>query len=130
MSGFSSDAIADWAKRHLAPGSQVPSDGLACFRAVTAANRQHEAIVTGGQNPNDLPQFRWIHTMLSNLKTSFSGTLHAFHFEKYARRSIGGYCYRFNRRFSLVEMIGRIAKAFSCCMPYTEWLLRSAELDC
>jgi len=35
VSGFSSEAIADWAKRHLSPGSQVLSDGLACFRAVT-----------------------------------------------------------------------------------------------
>jgi transposase-like protein len=35
VSGFSSEAIADWAKHHLAAGSQVLSDGLACFRAVT-----------------------------------------------------------------------------------------------
>jgi transposase-like protein len=38
VSGFSSEAISDWAKRHLAPGSHVLSDGLACFRAVTTAN--------------------------------------------------------------------------------------------
>ncbi len=38
VSGFSSEAIAEWAKRHLAPGSQVLSDGLACFRAVTMAD--------------------------------------------------------------------------------------------
>ena len=34
VSGSSSEAIADWAKRHLMPGSLVVSDGLACFRAV------------------------------------------------------------------------------------------------
>ena len=33
--GFSSDAIADWATSHLAPGSQVLSDGLTCFSALT-----------------------------------------------------------------------------------------------
>ena len=38
VTGFSSEAISDWAKRHLRPGSQVLSDGLACFRAVTTAN--------------------------------------------------------------------------------------------
>ncbi len=32
VSGFLSGAIADWAERDLAPGSQVLSDGLACFR--------------------------------------------------------------------------------------------------
>jgi hypothetical protein len=40
VSGFSSEAIAEWAKRHLAPGSKVLSDGLACFRAVTTAGCQ------------------------------------------------------------------------------------------
>jgi hypothetical protein len=48
VSGFSSEAIADWAKHHLAAGSQVRSDGLACFRAVTTAGCSHEANVTGG----------------------------------------------------------------------------------
>jgi hypothetical protein len=30
VSGLSSEEISDWAKRHLAPGSHVLSDGLAC----------------------------------------------------------------------------------------------------
>ena len=127
MSGFSSKAISDWAKRHLAPGSHVLSDGLACFRAVTNANCHHRAVVTGGKHPEDLPQFRWINTLLSNLKTSFSGTFHAFNFDKYARRYLGGYCFRFNRRFSMAGMTERIANALCCCMPLTERDLRVAE---
>jgi len=82
LSCFSSEAIADWAKRHLAPGSHVFSDGLAYFRAVTTANCHHKADVTGGKLPNDLPQFRWINTLLGILKSSFSGTFHAFNFDK------------------------------------------------
>jgi len=117
VSGFCSEAISDWAKRHLAPGSQVLSDGLGCFRAVTTANCYHKAVVTGGKHPNDLPQFRWINTLLGNLKTSFSGTFHAFNFEKYARRYLGGYCFRFNRRFSMAEITERIATQFgSACL--------------
>ena len=127
VSGFSSQAIADWAKRHLAPGSHVLSDGLACFRAVTTANCYHKAVVTGGKHPKDLPQFRWINTLLGNLKTSFSGTFHAFNFDKYARRYLGGYCFRFNRRFAMAEMTARIANAVCCCMPCTERSLRVAE---
>jgi len=53
---------------------------------VTTANCHHRAVVTGGKHPDDLPQFRWINTLLGNLKTSFSGTFHAFNFDKYARR--------------------------------------------
>ena len=120
VSGFSSEAIADWAKHHLAAGSQVLSDALACFRAVTTAGCSHEAIVTGGKHPSDLPQFRWINTRLDNLKTSFSGTFHAFNFDKYARRYLGGCCFRFNRRFSLVAMNERIANAVCCSIFH--WL--------
>ena len=80
VSGFSSEAISDWAKRHLRPGSQVLSDGLACFRAVTTANCHHKAVITGGKHPNELPQFRWINTVLGNLKTSFNGTFDAFNY--------------------------------------------------
>ena len=90
------------------PGSQVLSNGLACFRAVTTANCHHQAVVAGGKHPNDLPQFRWINTLLGNVKTSFNGTFHAFNFDKYARRYLGGYCFRFNRRFSMATMTDRI----------------------
>lgn len=66
------------------PDSQVLSSGLACFRAVTTAGCVYEATVIGGRHLSDLPQFRWINTLLFNLKTSFSCTFHAFNFDKYA----------------------------------------------
>ena len=128
VSGFSLEAISDWAKRHLAPGSHDLSDGLACFRAVTTDDCHHKAAVTGGKHPNDLPQFRWINTLLGNLKISFSGSFHAFNFEKYARRYLGGYCFRFNRRISMAGMTERIVNALCCCMPVTEQDLRVAEI--
>ena len=94
---------------------------------MTTANCHHKAVVTGGKHPNDLPQFRWINTLPGNLKTSFSSTFHAFNFEKYARRYLGGYCFRFNRRFSMAGMTERIVNAVCCCMPFTERDLRVAE---
>ncbi len=127
MAGFNFEAIATWARDHLAPSSAVLSDGLACFRSVTAAGCSHEAIVTGGRHLNNLPEFRWINIVLGNLKTSLSGTFHAFTFDKYARRYLGGYCFRFNRRFSLAAITVRIANAVSCCKPCTERDLRLAE---
>jgi hypothetical protein len=76
---------------------------------------------------SQVPQFRWINTLLGNLKTSFNGIFRAFNFDKYARRYLGGYCFRFNRRFSLAAMTERIANAVCCCMPCTERDLRVAE---
>jgi transposase-like protein len=125
--GFSSEAVGSWAMAHLDPDCAVLTDGLACFRSVITAGCSHEAVVTGGKHPNDLPQFRWVNTLLGNLKTSLSGTLHAFNFDKYAKRYLGGYCFRFNRRFSLPAMTERIANAVCCCIPCTERDLRIAE---
>jgi hypothetical protein len=60
----------------------VLSDSLACFRSVTSAGCSRQAIDTGGKHPSVLPQFRWINTLLGNLKTIFNGTFHAFYFDK------------------------------------------------
>lgn len=129
VSAFSSGAIAQWASQHLANCCAVLSDGLACFRSVVLAGCSHKAVVVGGRHPNDLPEFRWINILLGNLKTSFSGTFHAFNFDKYARRYLGGFCFRFNRRFQMSAMTERIVNAVCCCMPCPERALRVAEVS-
>ncbi|ASF48479.1 hypothetical protein CEK71_21805 [Methylovulum psychrotolerans] len=75
--GFTSEAIADWAKTNLESGSTVLSDGLACFAAVTRTDCQHGAIIVGGRKPKDMVEFLWLNTILGNLKTSFGGSYHA-----------------------------------------------------
>ena len=128
VTGFTSEALAEWARQHLSSGCSVLSDGLACFRSVVAAGCSHTAVVTGGRHPNDLPEFRWINILLSNLKTSFSGTFHAFNFDKYAKRYLGGFCFLFNRRFKMAAMTERIANAVCVCKACPERALRIAEL--
>ena len=68
-------------QNHLAPGSQVLSDGLVCFRSLISAGCSHEASVTGGKHPNDLPQYRCFNTLLGKLKTSFTATFHTFNWQ-------------------------------------------------
>jgi len=128
VTGFTSEALAEWARQHLSSSCSVLSDGLACFRSVVAAGCSHTAVVTGGRHPNDLPEFRWINILLSNLKTSFSGTFHAFNFDKYAKRYLGGFCFLFNRRFKMAAMTERIANAVCVCKACPERALRIAEL--
>jgi hypothetical protein len=125
---FSFAAIADWAQEALARGCEVISDGLACFRAVTEVGCTHQAVIVNGRHPKDLPEFRWINTVISNLKTSFSGTFHALSFEKYGDRYVGAICYRFNRRFNLEGLTERIVHAVCNCTARPERLLREAEL--
>lgn len=130
VSGFTHDAIAAWSKAHLGANCTVLSDGLACFSGVTKAGCRHEPLVVGGRKPKDLPEFRWVNTLLGNVKTSLSGAYHAFKFGKYANRYLAAIAYRFNRRFQLKSLTGRLLVAAATSKPRTEAWLRMAELPC
>ncbi|WP_028456617.1 IS1595 family transposase [Chitinilyticum litopenaei] len=124
VAGFTQQAIRAWAEDGLQPGAHVISDGLSCFGAVTQAGCTHEAHVAGGKKPKDLPMFRWINTLLGNVKTSLSGTYHAFAFGKYADRYLAAIAYRFNRRYRLDTLPRHLLTAAVACMPKTENKLR------
>ena len=128
--GFTLVAIAQWAKGHLAPGSTVFSDGLACFSAVVDAGCAHQPTVVAGRKPKELPKFQWINTLLGNLKTSLSGSYHAFGFRKYAARYLAAFTYRFNRRFDLETLHQRLLVAALQCGPQPQRSIRVAEVHC
>ena len=125
---FSFAAIADWAQDGLARGCEVISDGLACFRAVAEVGCINQPVIVNGRHPKDLPDFRWINTVISSLKTRFNGTYHALKFDKYAYLYLGAFCHRFNRCFNLEEMTGRNLRATCNCTARPEHLLRAVEL--
>lgn len=128
--GFTLEAISDWSKDHLSPGCAVLSDGLACFGGVSAARCLHIPIIVGGRKPDELPEFRWVNTVLGNVKTSLSGAYHAFDFGKYARRYLAAIAYRFNRRFQLKTLPERLLVAAVGTGPRPEAWLRMAEDSC
>lgn len=127
--GFTLNAISAWASDHLAPGSAVFSDGLACFGAVTAAGCHHHPTVIAGRKPKDVPEFRWVNTLLGNLKTSLSGSYHAFDFHKYAARYLAAFSYRFNRRFNLRTLHHRLLIAAATTTPQPLRALRLTVAD-
>lgn len=125
---FTKNAIALWAQKSLCASANVVSDGLRCFRSVTEAGATHERTVTGGGAACvKLEQFRAVNTLLGNLKTTFSGTYHAFDFSKYAHRYLAEFQYRFNRRFDLSVILVRLLRASSVTMPHPERVIRAAE---
>ncbi|MFA5058554.1 MAG: IS1595 family transposase [Opitutaceae bacterium] len=128
--GFTRKAVAGWANTDLSPGCRVVSDGLACFAGVTDAGCLHQSIIVGGRKPNDLPEFRWVNTILGNLKTSFGGAYHAFDFAKYGTRYLAAFVYRFNRRFHLETLPHRLLAAAVAIGPRPEPWLRAAEVSC
>lgn len=126
---FTKDAMTGWAKKSLSASAHVVSDGLWCFKAVTASGATHDRTVTGGGAASvKLEKFRAVNTLLSNLKTAFSGTYHAFNFSKYAHRYLAEIQYRFNRRFDLAVILPRLLRASAVTSPHPERLIRAAEL--
>ena len=130
LPGFTRKAIADWAGTALSPQSTVISDGLACFAGVTDAGCAHRPTVVGGRKPKDLPLFHWVNTVLGNVKTGLCGAYHAFAFGKYAECYLGAITYRFNRRFDLHALPGRLLVAAVVSSPCPEWSIRMAETHC
>ena len=130
VTGFTLTAISAWATDHLAPSSMVFSDGLACFGAVTEAGCRHYPTVMAGRKPKEVPEFRWINTVLGNLKTSLSGCYHAFDFQKYAARYLAAFSYRFNRRFDLRTLHQRLIIAAASTSPHPMRVIRVADVHC
>lgn len=127
LSGFRKREVARWAKRHLRPDTHVVSDGLACFRAVREAGCSHTAHVTGGGPASvELPDLRQVNTMIGNVKNAIRGTYHALR-HKHLPRYLAEFCYRFNRRYRLDEMLARLAYAAVRTAPMPERLLKVAE---
>ena len=100
-----------WLLEHC---DMVITDGGACkkrhtflvsFQALQIAGCCHQRKVVGkDRKSTSMDCFRWVNTILGNLKNAITGTYHAFDFEKYAHRYLGEVQYRFNRRFDLPGM--------------------------
>ena len=129
ISGFTKQEIADWAKKHIMSGSVITSDGLGCFPGFEDAGCIHMSIVTGGGPASvDIPDFKWVNTMIGNVKNAIRGTYHAVS-PKHIPRYLAEFCYRFNRRFELGEMIERFLWVAARTVPMPQRLLKLAEIQ-
>jgi transposase-like protein len=125
---FSREEVGKWARRHIAADSIVVSDGLECFSAVRKPGIGHMPITVGAnRKSSDMPCFKWINTILGNLKTATSGTYHAFAFEKYGGLYLAEAQYRFNRRFDLSAILRALLGDAIRTGKRTEVSLRLAE---
>jgi hypothetical protein len=129
VSSFTSQSIGKWAKTRLAPGCVVLSDGLSCFAAVTDAGCIHLPRVVGALKPKDLPEFKWINTVLGNLKTTLSGAFHALKYRKYGQTYLAAFAYRFNRRFDLRGLVATLIADVVRSKPAPEKVVRRGHAE-
>jgi hypothetical protein len=129
VKGFTCESISRWAKASLLPATVVTSDGLACFAAVTDAGCVHTPRVVGALKPRHLPEFKWINTMLGNLKTTLAGAFKALKFRKYAQTYLAAFAYRFNQRFDLRGLIATLIVDVAKTRPVKEKVIRDRHAE-
>jgi hypothetical protein len=126
LADFTKKTISTWAAKHLSPGTMVASDGLNCFPGVSDAECEHEAIITSGPEYDEFKVFTWLNIMIGNVKKAIHGSYHAVS-EKHLARYLAEFCYRFNRRYQLDDMIERLAYVAMRTPPMPQRLLKLAE---
>ena len=109
VEGFTKEQLKRYAATGLADGASVVSDGLSCFTAIAEAGFAHTVITTGGgaERPTE-PAFKWVNTVLGNVKAAITGTCRALR-ARHTARYLAAYEYRFNRRTDLASMVPRLA---------------------
>lgn len=112
VKGFRKKEAEKLAKRDLAPGSNVVSDGFSCWPAVAKAGCRHFPMLTGSGRQ----AARWVNTTLGNIKTAIAGTYHHVS-AKHAQSYLTSFAYRFNRRFQLDSIVQRLAWAAARTAP-------------
>ncbi len=127
VKSFTTEEVSRWSLKHLHHQSIVVSDGYRCFNGVANAGFLHESIITGGGHKSmEIKAFTWVNIMLGNVKRSLHGTYHSMS-QKHLPRYLAEFCYRFNRRFRMGEMVTSLAHAAINSVPIPQRQLKLAE---
>jgi len=128
VKGFRRDEVKRASKKILRSGALVVTDRLACFSGVEAAGCRHEPVRDSGRKAIQDSIFKWVNTMLGNVKSALLGTYRAIR-DKHVPRYLASFGYRFNRRYDLAAMLTRLAWVSLRTPPMPYRLLKLAE-DC
>ena len=74
------------------------------------------------------PAFKWVNTVLGNIKAAITGTYRSIA-PKHVPRYLAEFEYRFNRRHDLAAMLPRLATAAAQTPPMPYRLLKLAEVS-
>jgi transposase-like protein len=108
---FKRKRVKSLTKRIVTAGATVLTDGLKCFKGVADAGCAHIPIATGsGRKAARHPAFRWVNTVLGNIKCAILGTYRSVH-RKHIARTLAEFEWRFNHRTHLAAMIPILAHA-------------------
>jgi hypothetical protein len=105
------DTLREWVRTALDPTAHLVTDAHASLGCAGANVAADDAIVVSPRQSSEIAAFRWVNTVISNLKTAIRGTYHHMKVQKYLARSLAEAQYRLNRRFDLPALVARLLRA-------------------
>lgn len=125
---FRGKTIQRWASRSLAPTSTVLTDRMPGFNTLEHVVRDHQPQeMPGGWRNTKHPAFRWVNTILGNLKGNLLAICRGVG-AKHLPRYLAEFQWRFNRRFDLASILQRLLQASAATPPMPYALLVLAEV--
>ncbi len=98
------ETVEEFVMENIETKSTLQSDGHRTFPTL----KDNYTIEAKKFSPKEDPKhLKWIHTIISNLKTFVSGTFHGLD-SRHLQCYLDGFCYRFNRRNFVGEWFNRL----------------------
>jgi len=120
-------SVKAWARTALDASVHLVTDGLASMAAAKSEVNEHTPIIVSPRKSSEIEEFRWVNTVISNLKTAINGTYHHIKIPKYVARYLAEFQYRFNHRFDLHDLVQQLLDACIATPPSPEKWLRLGE---
>lgn len=108
------ETVIDFVTQRVEKNTRIQSDGFPSFPALEAKGYTLEA--KNFDAKEDPEHLKWIHTIISNLKSFVSGTFHGLD-SRHLQRYLDEFCFRFNRRKFKGELFNRLLR--SCLLTKT-----------
>ena len=106
VSKLDTESVSAVAQQTICPGSEIHSDALGSFRAALRQGYDHHFQVFDQDNG----ALRWVHTLISNVKSFLLGTYHGLG-KKHLQSYFDEFAFRFNRRFWPDQLFPRLVRA-------------------
>lgn len=104
LKAVSTEELKPWFKENFEPGTLILTDGWKAYDFLKE-NYEHDAQKSpGGWKSAKVPAFRWVNTVLGNLKGNIKGVTRWVS-KGHLNRYLAEFCYRFNRRFNLKSIL-------------------------
>ena len=108
VSRLDAASVSAVAQQTICPGSEIHSDALGSFRAALREGYEHHFQVFD----RDSGALRWVHTLISNVKSFLLGTYHGLG-KKHLQSYFDEFTFRFNRRFWPEQLFPRLVRAMA-----------------